>query len=155
MMKKDSKLYFEDFVEGEEMVSMGRTVTEADVVMFAGMSGDWNPLHTDEEFARTTPFGKRIAHGALGFVIQSGLFSRIDKIRQAAIVVIMGFKDWRYTKPVFIGDTLRVRLTVTSVKDSTSKKDRGVLTLKREVINQKDEVVQEGITDNLILKRPA
>ena len=153
MTDKDNKLYLEDFKEGEEMISMGRTITESDVVMFAGITGDWNPLHTDEEFARTTVFGKRIAHGALGFIVHSGLFTRIDRIQRSATVAVLGFNEWRYTRPIFIGDTLRLKLKVISIRESATKKDRGVLTLKRELINQKDEVVQEGTSDTLVLRR--
>lgn len=153
-MDKNNTLYLEDFKEGEEMVSMGRTITETDVVMFAGLTGDWNPLHTDKEFAGATPFGERIAHGALGFTVHSGLFTRMDRIQRSATIVVMGFREWKYTRPIFIGDTVRLRLKVISIRESAKKKDRGVLTLKRELINQKDEIVQEGISDTLVLRRP-
>ena len=153
MSDKDDRIYLEDLKVGDEMISPGRTVTEADVVMFAGMTGDWNPLHTDEVFAATTQFGKRIAHGALGFIIHSGLLSRIDEFRKIAGIAVLGFREWRYTAPIFIGDSVRLKITVTNLRE-TSKKGRGILTLKRELLNQDDKVVQEGISDTMVLTRP-
>jgi acyl dehydratase len=148
------KLYLEDTKTGDEFISYGRTITEADVVLFAALAGDWTPLHTDEEFAKRGPFGKRIAQGALGFMIQSGLLSRMYELQKLAVIAVLGFKEWEYTKPIYIGDTIRLKLKLVNVRESSKKKDRGVITFKREVINQNDEVVQQGISDFLVLKKP-
>ena len=152
-MDAEGKIYLDDLKVGDEMMSPGRTITESDIVLFAGLTGDWNPLHTDKEFAATTQFGKRIAHGALGFSIHSGLLTRITDFRRIVAIAVMGFKEWQYRAPLFIHDTVRLRIRVEGIRESR-KKDRGVLTLKRELINQKDEIVQEGMSDMLIMRRP-
>src|SRR5262245_11752551 len=142
--------YFDDIDVGEEYVSPGRTVTETDIVIFAGLSGDYNVLHTDAEFMKTSIFGERIAHGLLGLAIQSGLLGRA--MSPYATLAFVGVR-WKFKGPIKIGDTIRVRATV-AAKRETSKPDRGLITLERKVLNQRDEVVQEGETDLLIECRP-
>jgi acyl dehydratase len=146
----DSRRYFDDIEVGEEYESPGRTVTETDIVIFAGLSGDYNVLHTDAEFMKQSAFGERIAHGLLGLSIQSGLFSRAT-LPYATI----GLVDlrWKFKGPIKIGDTIRVRARVSGKKDA-DKPDRGVVTLERRVLNQRDEVVQEGDTDVMVERRP-
>src|SRR3954453_23083895 len=99
-------LYFDDVEVGQEWESQGRTVTEADIVNFAGLSGDFNPIHTDHEFAKTTPFRKPIAHGVLVWAIGSGLGVNYPPMRTLAFLSI---REWEFKGPVFIGDTVRVR----------------------------------------------
>jgi acyl dehydratase len=144
-----ARRYFEEIEVGEEYESPGRTVTEADIVMFAGLSGDYNVLHTDAEFMKKTMFGERIAHGLLCLAIQSGLFTRAT-----APYATLGFGGlrWKFKAPVKIGDTIRLRAKVVDKKDL--EPDRGLITLDRTILNQRDEVVQQGQTDLIVQKRP-
>jgi acyl dehydratase len=148
-MTQDVRRYFEDIEVGEEYESPGRTVTEADIVIFAGLSGDYNVLHTDAEFMKTSIFGERIAHGLLGLAIQSGLLAR--GMRPYATIAFMGLR-WKFKGPIKIGDTIHARGKVIAKKE-TSKPDRGVVTLARQVVNQRGEVVQEGETDVMVARR--
>ena len=144
-------LYFDDVAVGQEWRSLGRTITEADVINFAGLSGDFNPIHTDHEFARTTPFRRPIAHGLLVFSVASGLGVNFPMMRTLAVLSI---RDWQFRGPVFIGDTIRVRSEVLE-KEARSRGRRGVITWKRQVINQEQKVVQEGVTLTLVEGRAA
>lgn len=148
-MEGNNRRYFEEIEVGEEYVSPGRTVTEADIVIFAGLSGDYNVLHTDAEFMKSSIFGERIAHGLLGLAIQSGLLTR--GMRPYATLAFLGLR-WKFKGPIKIGDTIKVRAKVIS-KKGTSKPDRGIVTLERQVINQKGEVVQEGETDLMVARQ--
>jgi acyl dehydratase len=145
----DTRRFFDDIQVGEEYESPGRTVTEADIVMFAGLSGDYNVLHTDAEFMKQSIFGERIAHGLLGLAIQAGLFTRATQ--PFATMAFVGLR-WKFKGPIKIGDTIRVRAKVLAKKE-TSKPDRGVITLDRKVLNQRAEVVQEGETDLMVERR--
>ena len=145
----DARRYFDDIAVGEEYESPGRTVTETDIVLFAGLSGDYNVLHTNAEFMKQSIFGERIAHGLLGLAIQSGLFYRTG--RAYATLALAGLK-WKFKGPIKIGDTIRLRAKVTA-KEETSKPDRGVITVERTVVNQRGEVVQEGETDLMVERR--
>ena len=142
--------FFEDIGIGDEYLSPGRTVTEADIVAFAGLSGDYNVLHTDAEFMRTSIFGERIAHGLLGLAISSGLGSRAMP-RPFATLAFLGLR-WRFKGPIKIGDTIKVRLKITD-KRETSKPDRGIVTIQRTVVNQRGETVQEGDTEIMVERR--
>jgi len=142
-------LHFEDFEVGAETVTDSRTVTEADVVAFAGLSGDYNPLHVDAEFARSTPFGERIAHGLLGLAIASGLVSRTGAIEGTALAFLG--TEWRFTAPIKLGDTITVHSRVDDTRE-TSKPDRGIVVFAVEIVNQRGEVVQEG-TQTLLMRR--
>lgn len=144
-----SELYFEDLNIGDEDISQGRTVTEADIVNFAGISGDFNPLHTDEEFGKKTQFGKRIAHGLLGICISSGIRRKVPPL---AMIAALGMEEWRFLKPIFIGDTIYVKNTIVEKKE-TSKPDQGVVRSKRQLINQNNKVVQEGIILHMVKRR--
>ena len=146
----DSRRYFDEIELGEEYESPGRTVTEADIVMFAGLSGDYNVLHTDAEFMKTTAFGERIAHGLLCLAIQSGLFTRAT-----APYATLGFGGlrWKFKAPVKIGDTIKLKAKVVE-KKTLDKPDRGQITLDRTIVNQHGEVVQQGQTDLIVQKRP-
>jgi acyl dehydratase len=148
-MVPDDRRHFDEIEVGEEYESPGRTVTEADIVIFAGLSGDYNVLHTDAEFMKRSIFGERIAHGLLGLAIQSGLLMRA--MRPYATIAFTGLR-WKFKGPIKIGDTIRVRARVIEKKDA-SKPDRGVVTLSRQVVNQRGEVVQEGETDIMVARR--
>lgn len=145
-------LWFEDFEVGKVVESARRTVTEADIVAFAGLSGDFNPLHTDEEHARRTPFRGRIAHGLLVQSIASGLANQTGvfdgTISALAEMVI------RYRAPVRPGDTIRIRLTVTAREPEPSPR-RGWVRFEAIVSNQSDEVVIEGEWTTILLRRRA
>ncbi|MBM3220908.1 MAG: acyl dehydratase [Candidatus Rokubacteria bacterium] len=140
--------YFEEIEVGETYESPGRTVTETDIVLFAGVSGDYNVIHTDAEFMKTSIFGERIAHGLLGLSIQSGLLTRW--MTPYASLGVAGLR-WKFKNPIKIGDTIRVRAEVTGKKETSA--DQGVVTLARTVVNQRDEVVQEGETDVIVERR--
>jgi acyl dehydratase len=139
-------LFYDDIKAGQEWESQGRTVTEADVVNFAGLSGDFNPIHTDIEFARNTPFRARIAHGILVFSFASGLAVSSPPMRTIAIREI---RDWQFKDPVFIGDTIRVRSRVVEVQ-VRARGRRAAVTWYRQVINQHGKVVQEGVSVTLV-----
>lgn len=139
-------LYFDDVEVGQEWESLGRTITESDIVSFAGLSGDFNPIHIDQEFASSTPFRKRIAHGLLVFSIGSGLGLYSPPMRTLAFLAI---REWHFRGPVFIGDTLRAVSKVIS-KESRGRGRRGEITWQRQIINQDRKVVQDGITVTLV-----
>jgi len=147
----DLRRYYEEIELGEEYESPGRTVTETDIVLFAGLTGDYNVLHTDAELMKTSIFGERIAHGLLGLAIQSGLFTRATKA--FATVAFVGLR-WKFKGPIKIGDTIRLRARV-SAKSDTGKPDHGLVTLQRTVVNQRDEIVQEGETELMVEKKGA
>ena len=134
-------MYFDEFEVGQSWDSPARTITEADVVAFAGISGDFNPLHTDEEFARTTVFGGRIFHGPGVFAVATGLESRLG-IKEGTAVAFLGM-TWNLKAAVRIGDTIHVHQTVAATRP-TSKGDRGIVTFDVEVRNQHGEVCQDG-----------
>jgi len=135
--------YFDDWTINEEYSTPTRTITETDVVMFAAMSGDYNELHTSAEATRQNQFGQRIAHGLLVLSISHGLLFRTGFLDQTAIA-FLSVDNWKFQAPVFFGDTIRVKFKVSDKKESKSKKDRGVVTLSLEVVNQNDVVVQSG-----------
>jgi len=139
-------LFFDDVEVGQHWLSLGRTITEADIVNFAGLSGDFNPIHIDHEFARTTPFRRPIAHGLLVFSVGSGLGVSIPMMRTLAVLTI---REWHFREPVFIGDTIRVRSKILA-KESRSRGRRGVVTWQRQIINQEGKVVQEGISVTIV-----
>jgi 3-hydroxybutyryl-CoA dehydratase len=141
-------LYFEDFTVGQKFVTKARTITESDIVNFAGLSWDHNQLHTDAEYAASTLYGKRIAHGLLGVIAHAGLSYELTAESLLALLEL----TWQFKAPIFIGDTIHVEQTVKNLRESRSP-DRGVMTFEKEVINQKDEVVQTGTTTILLAKR--
>ncbi len=136
-----SPLYFEDFTVGDEFVTLSRTVTETDIVAFAGLSGDYNQLHTDAEFAKDTLFGERIAHGLLGLAITGGLKQRLG-IFDGTVMAFLGL-TWDFVGPIRIGDTVHAKMVVAETR-ATSKSDRGILVQEVELINQNGSTVQKG-----------
>ena len=130
-------LFFEDFQPGQKMSSSGRTVTEHDVVTFAGLSGDFNQIHTDAEFAKSTSFGQRIAHGILG----------------ANVIAFREIGEWKFVKPVFFGDTIHVEMEVTETK-AFSRLGGGSVTLSVHVNNQANETAMKGVWTVLVKFRP-
>ena len=144
--------YFEEFEVGAELRSRSRTVTETDVVMFAGLSGDYNPLHTDAEFMKSSAFGERIAHGMLVASIATGLNSQMGWFEGTTIALME--VTYRFKAPVKFGDT--VTLVVTPVeKKETSKPDRGIVHMDANVLNQRGEVVIEGKWTTMMKRKGA
>ena len=143
-------LYWEEWKIGAEFVTSARTITEADIINFAGISGDYNPLHIDEEFCRTTQFGTRIAHGPLVYSIATGLIFQLH-LYDDTLIAFLGFDSLKFTKPVKIGDTIHARVEVIE-KRETSKSDRGIMKRLLQVLNQNNELVQEGV-QAFLLKR--
>ncbi len=144
-------LYFEDFTAGVEHVTRGRTITEADIMLFAGLSGDNTELHTNEAWAAQGPFGRRIAHGLLTLSISSGLTTRMNLITDT-VVAFYGIDKLRFVKPVFIGDTIYVKKVVL---DTMAKGGvMGVVTFDTTVLNQNNESVLVYRDKLAIKKRP-
>ncbi len=134
--------YFEDFKVGEEFESPGRTITEADVAAYSGLTGDYNQLHTDEEYSKETSiYGTRIAHGLLGLSIAEGLKSRLGLFEGTSLASLEW--SWRFKKAVLIGDTVHVEWRIES-KRSTSKSGRGIVVESVRLVNQRGETVAEG-----------
>lgn len=146
-------LYFEDFAPGQKYVTPARTVTEADVVNFAGLSGDYNPLHTDAAYAEGTIFKGRIAHGMLGLTIVTGLTARMG-IFDGTAVGLLEIDEWKFLKPIYLGDTVRAEMIITEKKE-TRHADRGLLLRQVNLVNQHDTIVQQGIIKVMMKRKPA
>jgi acyl dehydratase len=131
------RLFLEDFDVGMTFETPRRTVTEADVVAFAGLSGDYNPLHTDEEFARNGPFGRRIGHGVLTLAILTGLWDRLGFL-SGSVEAFYGIDKLRFTRPVFFGDSLQATVKVVDKKE---RETNGLIVFSNEVLNQRGETV--------------
>lgn len=140
-------LYFDEIALGDTWESGRRTITETDVVMFAGLTGDFDPLHVDHEFAKQTPYKQPIAHGLLGMSLVAGLGSHAPQMQTEAFV---GVREWTFHKPLFIGDTVHVR---TRVHELEARRNRGRVLWLRELFNQRGEVVQSGIFESLVRKQ--
>jgi acyl dehydratase len=139
-------LYFDDVALDQEWHSLGRTITEADVVAFAGLSGDYNPIHVDHAHARSTPYGRPIAHGLLILAVASGLGIHAPAMRTLAVLEL---REWHFREPVFFGDTIRV-LTRVAEKIEKARGRRGEIVWSRRVINQEGKTVLEGSTRTLV-----
>jgi len=135
-------LHFEDVEVGFGFETPSRTITEADLVAFAGISGDFNPLHTDRVFAAESIYGERIAHGALVLSLTTGLRQRVG-LFDGTLMGLLEIRSWRFSAPVRIGDTIRVVCEVTELRE-TSKPDRGIMVQRIDVLNQDETVVAGG-----------
>lgn len=142
-------LYFEDFESSGPSISRGRTVTEADVTGFAGLTGDFAELHTNEEYARTTQFGRRVAHGALVFSISIGLSTRMNLLDET-LIAFAAVDKLRFVAPVFIGDTVHVEKRV--VERKALGASQGTVVFESRVLNQRGELVLVYF-DKLLVKR--
>jgi acyl dehydratase len=147
----ETHLYFHDVEIGQHWQSLGRTITESDVVAFAGLSGDYNPIHVDHTHSAKTPYGKPIAHGLLILAVASGLGIHAPAMRTLAVLEL---REWHFREPVFFGDTIHV---VTRVLEKTEKARgrRGEILWGRQVINQQGKIVLEGSTRTLVEGRIA
>lgn len=133
--------YFEDFQAGYSAVSPRRTITEHDIAAFAGLSGDYNPLHTDEVFAAGTAFGQRIAHGMLGASIATGLAARLGMIDGTALA-FLGL-EWKFRRPIVVGDSVHLNIEVKGTREMRSA-GGGIVTFQISMENQDGQVVQRG-----------
>lgn len=145
--------WFEDFRPGQVFLSQGRTLTETDVVTFAGWSWDTNPVHTDAESARQNRFGERIAHGMLGLSVAMGLASRLG-VFEACSIALLGIDDWRFRRPLLVGDTVRCRVEILGAR-LTGAGDAGILRRRFTLLDQRDRVVQDGEIGLMVALRPA
>ena len=145
------RLFLEDFDVGMTFETPRRTVTEADVVAFAGVSGDFNPLHTDEEFAKSGPFGRRIGHGVLTLAVLTGLWDRLGFLT-GSVEAFYGIDKLRFTRPVFFGDSLRATVRVVDKKE---RETNGMIVFSNEVVNQRGETVLVCDTKVVVRRKPA
>jgi acyl dehydratase len=148
----DPPLHFEDFSPGDVFQTAARTVTAEDIAAFAELTGDKNPLHTDPSFAASTSYGRIIGHGLLGLSILVGLFEDVGIFRGTALA-FLGIEDWQFEAPIFVGDTIRGRMTVGDVRRSRSDPRRGIVSRQYELFNQDGEVVQRGTTTVMVRAR--
>ncbi len=135
-------LYFEQYEIGMEITSQGRTITEADINAFAGLSGDFNQIHTDEVYASNSAFGQRVARGLLVTSIVSGLAVQTG-FMEGTVIAFREISQWKFSNPVFIGDTVTVVIQVTNTK-KMSRLNGGAVTFNLNVYNQSNSVVQRG-----------
>jgi len=145
-------LYFEEFEVGMQVETRGRTITETDIVNFAGVSGDFNPMHTDAVYAQKTQFGQRVAHGMLGLSIATGLAYQM-RFLEGTVLAFTGI-EWKFRAPMLIGDTIRVQAQVSKLREMKAA-GGGFVTFDVKVVNQNDEVTQKGEWTLLIASKPS
>jgi len=145
--------YFEEFFVGQKILTVARTITESDIVNFAGLSGDYTQIHTDAEFCKGTPIGQRIAHGLLVLSIASGLAIRTGFL-EGTVLVFREINEWKFTRPVLIGDTVHVILEVVETK-SLPRLGGGLVNITLDVRNQRDETTMKGIWSVLVASKPS
>ena len=146
----DNLLFYDDLTLGDRWVSDPRQVTEADVVQFADLTGDYDPLHIDEEFAKQTPFRQPIAHGLLGLSLVAGIGSESPNVETVAF---LGIQQWNFRRPVYFDDILHVVTTVQRLEPNGRR--RGQVTWHRQLVNQDEVVVQEGVLLSLVARKAA
>jgi acyl dehydratase len=145
--------YWEDFEVGDEWNTPGRTITESDVVGFAGLTGDFNPIHIDKEYAKKTPFGQRLAHGLLVGCIGTGLTTSLPNFYEHVEYKVLTSVRLDFKAPVVIGDTIRVQVKVAEKKE-TKNAERGLIVFERTILNQENETVQILYHTYLFSRRP-
>jgi acyl dehydratase len=141
-------LYFEEFQVGQKITTVGRTIAESDIMDFAGLSGDYNQIHTDAEFSKGTPFGQRVAHGLLGLSIASGLAMRTG-VLEGTVIAFREINNWKFVAPVFIGDTLHVEMEVIETK-ALPRIGGGSVVIALDVKKQTGETVMKGTWTALV-----
>ena len=144
--------YFEEFEPEEVLLSPGRTITETDVVNFASLTGDWNELHVNEEFARQGHFGRRIAHGTLIFSISIGLAAQFDRCKQPDLIAFYGLDRLRFVRPVFLGDTIRLKQTIGSLEPRDEK--AGIVNMTMKILNQNGVITLSYTAKFLVRRQP-
>lgn len=143
--------FFDELVLNEAFKTPGRTITETDVVMFAALTGDYNEFHTNVEFSQKGTFGRRVAHGLLGLSVSHGLIFRLGLFDLTGLGFLR-VGDWKFNAPIFIGDTIHVRMKVSGLRGSVTKPDRGIADFLVELVNQDNITVQEG-TQTIMMKK--
>jgi acyl dehydratase len=144
-------LYYEDFSIDQAFTTLGRTITEADLIQFAGMTGDNSALHTDEEYSKNSIYGQRLVHGMLAISIALGLISR-TLVFEGTGIAFLGMDRVLFHKPIFVGDTITVKFSIESMRE-TKKSDRGVIVRHIELFNQRKEAMLEFSMTGLVLRR--
>jgi len=145
---------YEDLYVGMRFRSPGRTILDADLIGFAGLTGDYSELHTSDVYARASQFGRRVAHGMLGLAYAHGLmWARTGELRETA-VAFLGIEDWRFLGPIFVGDTIFVDYVLAELRDSRSRPTQAIATFDVSVVNQDGTVVQRGRKALLVSKVP-
>lgn len=145
---------YADLHVGMSFRSPGRTITDADVVGFAGLTGDFSELHTSDVYAKASQFGRRVAHGMLGLAFAHGLmWPRTGELRQTAIA-FLGIDGWKFVAPIFIGDTIFVNYRIAELRDSKSRPTQAIATFDVEIVNQDGAIVQQGRKALLVSKVP-
>ena len=145
-------LYFEEFSVGQSIKTAGRTISEDAIFSFAGLTGDYNPIHTNAEFAKKTQFGQRIAHGLLGLSLATGLVMQTGFL-EGTVLAFREINEWKFVKPFFIGDTISAELTITEAK-ALPRIGGGAIIAAIVVKNQSDEICQRGSLNLLVLSKP-
>lgn len=145
-------LYFEEFSVGQKITTVGRTVAESDIMTFAGLTGDYNQIHTDAHFAKSTQFGQRVAHGLLGLSVGVGLLMRTG-VLEGTVIAFREIVEWKFIKPVFIGDTVHAEMEVKE-KKAMPRIGGGLASVAVEVMNQQEEVLMKGTLSLLIASKP-
>ncbi len=146
-------LYFEEFQPGQKIVTAGRTVTEADVVAFAGLSGDYNQMHVDAEYSKNTPFGQRVAHGLLGLSIASGLAVQTG-ILEGTVIAFREINSWKFSAPVYLGDTIHVEMEILETKPAP-RLGGGAVVIRLNVKKQDGKTAMRGTWTVLVASAPA
>jgi acyl dehydratase len=141
-------MFFAEFQPGQRIISPGRTVTETDVVNFAGLSGDFNQIHTDAQYCQGSPFGQRVAHGLLGLSIASGLAVRTG-VLEGTVIAFREIEGWKFIKPIYIGDTIHVEMEVKETKE-LRRIGGGSVLIELDVKNQNGETVMRGTWNTLV-----
>jgi acyl dehydratase len=145
---------YEDLHVGLSFRSPGRTITDADLVGFAGLTGDYSELHTSDVYAAASQFGRRVAHGMLGLAYAHGLmWARTGELRQT-VIAFLGIGDWRFVAPIYIGDTIFVNYAIATMRDSSSKPTQAIVTFDVELVDQDSRLLQQGQKSILVSKIP-
>jgi len=145
-------MYYEEFLVGQKIITPSRTITETDIVNFAGISGDYNQMHVDAVYSANTAFGERVAHGLLVLSIVSGLAVQTG-VMEKTVLAFREIQDWKFIKPVLIGDTIHAELEVTETK-LLRRISAGSVKIEVKVINQRDDIVMKGDWLVLIATKP-
>jgi acyl dehydratase len=145
---------YEDLYVGMEFRSPGRTITDADVMAFAGLTGDFSELHTSDVYGKSSQFGRRVAHGMLGLAYAHGLmWARTGELRETAIA-FLGINEWKFVEPIFIGTTIFVNYQLADLRDSKSRPSQAIATFNVQVVDQDGRVLQRGVKALLVSKVP-
>lgn len=145
---------YDDLYVGMKFRSPGRTITDADLMSFAGLTGDFSELHTSDVYAKSSQFGRKVAHGLLGLSYAHGLmWPRTGELRDTAIA-FLGINDWKFVGPLFVGDTIFVNYSLSELRDSKSRPTQAVAVFAVELVNQNGDILQQGKKALLVSKVP-